>query len=331
MAGRILVYGGEGAGKRSVHMAQTMLSALTAHAVEVLPGKDALVERLTDHLAHASPRSAEAGAEAGDDQRRVVLLVFPGGADRPYQKALAGEPNALIRQYVETGGAYLGFCAGAYYACSSIVFDGLGPLCVREDRELLFYSGQGVGPIFMGFAYNTQSGAFAVPVCWRGQKHTGEATGKEHTTPEVETEAEADTAIVYFNGGCTFVADPGSCTTDATVLATYNVLPGYTLDPCVEQLFQGADVAASFPAIVRTRVGKGVAVLSGVHPEFAPSILKELMGVSDKDLVEGGEAPERIIEGKTVGALRSLFADMDANEKSRLNLLQFLLQELECV
>ncbi|UUZ62721.1 BPL-N domain-containing protein [Polaromonas sp. P1-6] len=52
----------------------------------------------------------------------AVLFVMPGGADLPFCQALNGAPNERIRRFVEEGGAYLGICAGAYYACREIAF-----------------------------------------------------------------------------------------------------------------------------------------------------------------------------------------------------------------
>ena len=57
--------------------------------------------------------------------------VMPGGADRPYCAALNGEGNRRIRAFVEAGGAYLGLCAGAYYASQRVEFE-LGSRCEGE-------------------------------------------------------------------------------------------------------------------------------------------------------------------------------------------------------
>ena len=53
-------------------------------------------------------------------------IVFPGGADSPYQEKLQGEGNRVIRQFVEEGGWYLGFCAGLQRIS--------GPSNVRRNR-----------------------------------------------------------------------------------------------------------------------------------------------------------------------------------------------------
>ena len=103
---------------------------------------------------------AGALADNGYDVRRVVaedilagkwqdgcdLLAFPGGADRPYMDKLNGRGNDLIRDYVESGGRYLGVCAGAYYACRRIDFTGVD-LRVTADRELAFFPGTAVGSL----------------------------------------------------------------------------------------------------------------------------------------------------------------------------------------
>ena len=41
-----------------------------------------------------------------------VGIVFPGGRDSPYHDKLKGPGNKLIRRFVESGGWYLGLCAG---------------------------------------------------------------------------------------------------------------------------------------------------------------------------------------------------------------------------
>ena len=59
------------------------------------------------------------------------LLVFPGGRDLPYQYDLAGKANDRIQAWVQAGGRFLGFCAGAYYASSRVEFE-IGRASCRE-------------------------------------------------------------------------------------------------------------------------------------------------------------------------------------------------------
>lgn len=102
-------------------------------------------------------------------QAECLALVMPGGADLPYCRRLNGRGNEIIRGmknhlqhsesihacgaatqkaemslvmqwhksmrvlsgsgYVEGGGAYIGLCAGAYYASSYVEF-AIGTKCV---------------------------------------------------------------------------------------------------------------------------------------------------------------------------------------------------------
>jgi hypothetical protein len=59
-------------------------------------------------------------------------------------------PVIHAAEYVSAGGAYLGLCAGAYYACSRVEFEPGGPLQVRGDRELGFFPGVAAGAAYAG-------------------------------------------------------------------------------------------------------------------------------------------------------------------------------------
>lgn len=73
------------------------------------------------------------------------LFIMPGGADLYFCEKLNGLGNQIIRDFVENGGAYLGICASAYYACSQLDW-----ACGEIDgsRELAFYNGAATGPIY---------------------------------------------------------------------------------------------------------------------------------------------------------------------------------------
>ncbi len=129
-------------------------------------------------------------------ESELALLIFPGGRDLPYHEALRGEPNARIRHYVSQGGRYLGICAGAYYGAASIQFDRGGAQEIVGERELAFFPGIAVGPVYQEFVYESEIGARMVQVDWRVQE-----------------------SRVYFNGGCRF---EGS---HYEIVATYSELP----------------------------------------------------------------------------------------------------------
>ncbi|BDA44508.1 probable biotin-protein ligase at N-terminal half [Coccomyxa sp. Obi] len=144
----IRVYDGEGAGSRSVLSTVESLRNTISPQVQV---------------AHLGPEELLAGVW----QDGCLMLVMPGGADLPYCRQLNGRGNCLIREYVEAGNAYLGLCAGAYYACSFVEFALGTRLEVRGPRELAFFPGVAAGPVYPGFRYESEAGAHAARVTFR--------------------------------------------------------------------------------------------------------------------------------------------------------------------
>ena len=53
-----------------------------------------------------------------------------------------------IRQFVESGGSYLGMCAGGYFGADRIVFDDGGPLEVIGVRDLKFFQGMSLRCVY---------------------------------------------------------------------------------------------------------------------------------------------------------------------------------------
>jgi len=115
----------------------------------------------------------------------AVLIIIPGGADLPYAEKLNGKGNAVIKAYVENGGNYLGFCAGAYYGSGFVEFDRGGPLEVLGERELSFFPGKCIGPILAPYDYQSNRGARAAKI----------------ESPFLES----STFFTYYNGGGFFL------------------------------------------------------------------------------------------------------------------------------
>jgi biotin--protein ligase len=158
---------------------------------------------------------------------RAAVLVLPGGRASAYNQALAGPANAQIKEYVQSGGSYLGLCAGGYYAAQRVEFAvGEPGIEVVGSRPLGFFPGVCHGPLLPNFSYVTQWGTAAVRLQPQG-------------------------AAVYYHGGGAFL--------EAQRYDTVEVMARYSLPP------YGA-------AIVACQVGLGVAVLTGVHPEFMPRL-----------------------------------------------------------
>ncbi|TQV97858.1 biotin apo-protein ligase [Cordyceps javanica] len=183
-----------------------------------------------------------------------ALLVIPGGGDLGYCRALNGEGNRRIADFVRRGGAYLGLCAGGYYASRRCEFEvGNPPLEVVGGRELAFFPGTCRGGAFKGFEYASERGARAARLA---------------LAPElVQGKLPAEMAC-YYNGGGIFVDADQLATKKVHVLASY----------CDE-----LDVDGGRAAIVQCNVGDGKVILSGTHPEFAAENLHRQPDVPDYD------------------------------------------------
>lgn len=171
------------------------------------------------------------------------LLVMPGGRDLPYVENLSGLGNKEISRFVKSGGSYLGICAGAYYACSAVEFArGDRYLEVCGERELKFFDGTAIGPVFPGFCYSSNAGAKAAKISF---------------TEELPSLMKKDTdASIYYNGGCYMK------TATATAYS-HRVLAYYTHEP-------------AWPAVVACFFGQGRVVLSGVHLEASARMLAQV-------------------------------------------------------
>lgn len=171
-----------------------------------------------------------------------AAIVFPGGADQGYCRTLNGEGNRRIKQYVERGGKYIGFCAGGYYGSQRCEFEvGNKLLEVIGDRELAFYPGIARGCSFAGFVYHSEKGARAVDLA------VNKTVVSSGTIPNVFKS--------YYNGGGVFVDAPKFKNQGVEVVAEYT-----------DQL--DVDAGEGSAAIVYCKVGDGAALLTGPHPEF---------------------------------------------------------------
>ena len=161
-------------------------------------------------------------------QTSCALLVFPGGRDIPYLERLKNAAPRIAK-WVREGGAYLGFCAGAYFACSHIEWEVDTPLQVKGPRPLKFFPGLSVGSTFPGFQYDSEQGAKAITIA-------DERDGSQKR-------------YIYHNGGGEFVLSGQE--SDVKVLARYT------------------GEAQGKVAAVYCTVGKGRAVLWYPHIEFS--------------------------------------------------------------
>jgi len=215
---KIFIYAGPGASDVSLkHTIHTLTSLLGAHYIiqKITP-----LQIIQDEW-----------------EETASLFVMPGGSDLLYLKCLKIKGNDRIRTYVEEGGAYLGLCAGAYYAGQSVHFALNTPLEVVGARALNFFPGIVEGPILANYDYDSYSGARIAHLHWEIGEHF----------------PKSSVIDAFYNGGGYFVEAHAKQNT--IVLANYKTAFGFK------------------PAIVEVCHGKGKVVLSGVHWEYDPSLL----------------------------------------------------------
>jgi biotin--protein ligase len=208
----VLIYNGNGTSANAVKQTYTTLKAILGHAYDVMK-----VDATT--------------LKDEPWQETCSLFVMPGGRDSPYCDDLDGPANAKIRQFVQGGGRYLGFCAGAYYVSKEIEFEKGSAIEVVGQRELAFFPGLSRGTMFPGFVYNSENGARSVSILLNKSQKS------------IKT---------YYNGGGYFV--------DANKYDSVKVI-------CTYQ-DRGLAMETNAAAGVQCQVGKGSAVLFGVHPEY---------------------------------------------------------------
>lgn len=169
----------------------------------------------------------------------AVLLIIPGGADKPYAQKLNGKGNNIIKQYVKDGGSYLGICAGAYYGSKFVEFDKNGSLEILEKRELVFFPDKAIGPILAQYDYKTNSGSRAALL---------------KLNPDLHIKDSFKDFSVYYNGGSYF--QNTNLYENVKTIAYYNIKNNVPLS-----------------AILKIKYGYGTVILSGVHFEYSYKLL----------------------------------------------------------
>lgn len=178
----------------------------------------------------------------------------------PYCRELDGAGTSAILKYLRSGGRYLGLCAGGYYGAARVEFEqGNKELEISGPRELKLFPGTARGSVFKGFQYGTHVNAKAARI------EVNTETLTDYTSSEKPL-------FAYVDGGCLFVDAETYKSRAVEVLARY-------LDPLA---FPGSDLEgdnidkAKPAAAVYNKIGRGCAVLTGLHPEFSPDLLKRI-------------------------------------------------------
>lgn len=240
----VLVYSGPGVSTSALHHTlKTFRTLLTTYDVKTVDAKTLALDPW---------------------QKGTALVVIPGGRDLPYVSELSrpytrntdggSQRNAAqeVRNYVESGGSFLGICAGAYYASGHCSFEKGTNMEVDGSRPFLrFFPGTCQGTVYPGFVYESDKGARIV---------------------DIERSAENDRWRCHYNGGGAFMNADTFAGQGVEVLARYAQTQPDEL--CLDIDLDGEGGAQKRPdyagqaAVVLSTVGLGKALLFGTHPEF---------------------------------------------------------------
>jgi glutamine amidotransferase-like uncharacterized protein len=174
-------------------------------------------------------------------QPGIEALFMPGVQDHKssYRDDVTPEGWRRVREYIERGGAYVGICAGAYLATARFrYFDTATGATRNLHSPLAVFEGVAVGPI------------------------------PQYTNPNGERHKWAEHAVarLAFNEAAGYKGEGAAC---------YSLGPYLTLPPEIEKradykiIARFADVPGAPIALASRRLGKGVAVFSGVVPEIS--------------------------------------------------------------
>ena len=188
----------------------------------------------------------------------VFAFVMPGGAGLPYELKLKDIGNEKIREFVKKGGIYLGFCAGAYYACTNTIFEkDIPEIGVISKGNLDLIDANAVGSLYkqLGIApYSSNIKSCAVAdVTFKDQK----------------------TYSAFYSGGPYFELKDES---------KVDVLGYYSFKKDAKQ-----------PAILKKVYGDGVVIISGVHPEISGESIKSSIYTEHPEYKEASKFAEKLI------------------------------------
>jgi len=173
---RVAVYSGEGAYFRSIKAATRMFLWMGVEPQRIMP------QEIID-----------------GKLKSFDILYMTGGWAVPYIRDLKNGGTAKIRNFVKQGGAYIGTCAGAFFAADFIFWEGK-----RYEYPLDLFPGSARGPILE-----------LAP--WPGFKL---CRINLNQTPHAITKGEPDSMMSLYYGAPWFDVPPGF---NGDILAYYDI------------------------------------------------------------------------------------------------------------
>ena len=223
----ICIYSGNGTSKENIIQLESFLKSYYDFNIVLLTPEN-LERYLTDPL--------------------TKLLIIGGGRDIPYAYSLNGKLNKIIKEFVNSGGSYFGICAGAYYASDNFEFSCGTTDEIIAKRELKFFPGKTIGPIWGPYYYNSYKGARAV------------ALSVEKSFCNINS------TYVHYNGGGYFAM--------AEKYLNCQIIARFTETP------------HNLPAIIKINYGKGKVILSGPHIEYCTDFTKKFNSEQNMKLIK---------------------------------------------
>lgn len=95
-------------------------------------------------------------------EQSTKILIIPGGSDCPYAEHLHGKGAERVRNFVSSGGVYIGLCAGSYFGSGALYFEENTGEIIEGKRELAFFPGVAKGPAYSPYDPFTNQGVRAV-------------------------------------------------------------------------------------------------------------------------------------------------------------------------
>ncbi|MCK5680428.1 hypothetical protein KAI46_06410 [bacterium] len=216
----------------------------------------------------------EISYETINDERICLLdqyesIVFPGGYAQWYNYWISQAGKRRIRDFVAQGGNYFGICAGAYFACNRINWEGIlydGDAGYNYWGELTGYDldlfpGTGIGPLneiahwdFEGYDMTTIS------------FNANNVILKDYSSTDFDED------ILYY-GGPFFTVDAGQ---QVDILGNYD--------------YNGE------AAVIAFRYGFGKVVLFGPHPEIEEDSFRDGVTIDREELMDDNGSDWDLVE-----------------------------------
>jgi glutamine amidotransferase-like uncharacterized protein len=183
------------------------------------------------------------GALGSGTKRRFRALVEPGGWAYTRDASLGVSGVARLRSFVSSGGAYVGFCAGAWAAVATVRWDHYGTGWFQPySYNLALFAGNGWGPL--GW------------VPWRdGTNARLDEVAIDTDNPTMRAAGLPPRTRFLYGGG--------------PWLEPWRPLPGWEVwARAVAPAGAASRAGDGKPTIVRYAYGKGTVVLFAYHPEI---------------------------------------------------------------